>query len=150
MRYVDILNSHYAISDTGEVLNKKTNHVMVATIDKNQPRLTLLINGVPSNTRIKRLVAKYFVPNPNNYQYIAFKDGDTLNCNATNLYWVETYQEERQTFRKKPKPEFPETELRPEFVPEVKDELKRGVCVKTLAFMYGVSTAAIVHIRAMK
>lgn len=34
-------------------------------------------------------VAKAFVPNPNGYKYIRYKDGDTTNCRATNIEWVQ-------------------------------------------------------------
>lgn len=34
-------------------------------------------------------VAKAFVPNPNKYKYIRYKDGDTTNCRASNLEWAQ-------------------------------------------------------------
>lgn len=34
-------------------------------------------------------VAKAFVPNPNKYKYIRYKDGYTENCRASNLEWVQ-------------------------------------------------------------
>lgn len=33
------------------------------------------------------LVAKNFIPNPNNHRYVLFKDGDESNYHADNLYW---------------------------------------------------------------
>jgi len=33
------------------------------------------------------LVAKYFVPNPNNYKYIIFRNGDRYDHRAVNLIW---------------------------------------------------------------
>lgn len=38
------------------------------------------------------LVAKTFLPNPNNYEYIGFLDKDTNNCKVENLFWSETKQ----------------------------------------------------------
>lgn len=37
---------------------------------------------------IHEMVAKAFIPNPNNYKYVRHKDGNTLNNNADNLEWV--------------------------------------------------------------
>lgn len=42
--------------------------------------------------RLHRLVAEYFVPNPNNYPVVDHKDTNKLNNNASNLEWV-TQQE---------------------------------------------------------
>lgn len=35
------------------------------------------------------LVATSFVPNPNNYKNVLFKDKDPNNCKAENLFWSE-------------------------------------------------------------
>lgn len=32
-------------------------------------------------------VAKLFVPNPNNFKWVGFKNGDKSDCRADNLYW---------------------------------------------------------------
>lgn len=37
--------------------------------------------------RVHKLVAKYFIPNPNKYRYINHKDFNKLNNEATNLEW---------------------------------------------------------------
>lgn len=46
-------------------------------------------NGVETEHRVDILVAKAFVPNPNNYANVRHIDGDTLNSSADNLEWVE-------------------------------------------------------------
>jgi len=35
------------------------------------------------------LVATHFIANPNKYQFIHHKDGDSLNCEVENLEWAE-------------------------------------------------------------
>ncbi len=39
---------------------------------------------------VHELVAKAFVPNPNNYPYVEHIDGDRSNNRADNLRWTET------------------------------------------------------------
>jgi HNH endonuclease len=38
---------------------------------------------------VHRLVAEKFIPNPESYEYILFKDGNVKNCNVDNLEWCE-------------------------------------------------------------
>lgn len=33
------------------------------------------------------VVALTFLPNPDNYEFVKFKDGNPNNCSAENLYW---------------------------------------------------------------
>ena len=46
-------------------------------------------NDNPVIKDLAELVANEFVPNPNNYMYVGFIDGDSKNCKAENLQWVE-------------------------------------------------------------
>ncbi len=36
---------------------------------------------------VHRLVAEKFIPNPEGYEHVIFKDGNPKNCNADNLEW---------------------------------------------------------------
>lgn len=36
---------------------------------------------------IHRLVAEKYVPNPEGYEHVIFKDGNPKNCNSDNLEW---------------------------------------------------------------
>ena len=38
--------------------------------------------------RINRLVAECFVPNPNNYNFVTFKNGNVEDCSAANLEYI--------------------------------------------------------------
>lgn len=49
---------------------------------------TLRKEGKKINVKIHKLVALYFVPNPENKPYVDHIDGDKTNNNADNLRWV--------------------------------------------------------------
>lgn len=46
-------------------------------------------NGVEEIEDLATMMATGYLPNPNGYQYVKFKDGDVKNCQAKNLYWSE-------------------------------------------------------------
>lgn len=50
--------------------------------------VTLRIGGRNKQEYIHRLVAKYFIPNPDNKQQVNHIDGDTNNNCVSNLEWV--------------------------------------------------------------
>lgn len=52
----------------------------------------LAVNLHNHTIKIHRLVAKAFVPNPNNYPEVNHIDGNTFNNNADNLEWVTSSQ----------------------------------------------------------
>lgn len=48
---------------------------------------------------IHRLIAEYFIPNPNNYPIINHKDGNKLNNKIDNLEWCTQQHNIREAFR---------------------------------------------------
>ena len=80
----------YEISDYGRLRNKRTG-VMRKTFVLNgrHKAVTLVENGIQTTFVMHRLVAEYFVDNPNDYRYVIFKDGNYENLHYTNLEWVE-------------------------------------------------------------
>ena len=46
-------------------------------------------NDKPVIKDLAELVANEFLPNPNNYPYVGFIDGNSKNCAAENLIWTE-------------------------------------------------------------
>ena len=55
-------------------------------------------NGSSKNYRVHRLVAKYFVSNPNNYEQVNHIDGNKLNNHYTNLEWCTASHNTKHAF----------------------------------------------------
>lgn len=81
-----IINNYYAINTKGEIfsLYKKEPKKLNPYKLKNG-YYAIKIND--KNQLIHRLVAKSFIPNPNNYPVVNHIDGNKLNNNVSNLEW---------------------------------------------------------------
>lgn len=82
---------HLQLYDTGIIVNTKTGRRITGSVRKNGYRRFHLKNkelGIDSTPYVHMLVAKYFVPNPNNYSFVVHLDGDLSNNCADNLQWV--------------------------------------------------------------
>lgn len=69
-----------ARKNDGTILPQKIN-------EKGNPTVTLEKDGNSESFEIKYLVAKTFVPNPDNKPFVIHKDGNKLNNRADNLEW---------------------------------------------------------------
>ena len=92
----------YRISDSGEVWSKdrlcvdsmgrkrfrKGQKINPDIAPNGYYRVTLAKNGKKKQVYLHRLLAKYFIPNPQNLPQINHKDGNKLNCDLENLEWV--------------------------------------------------------------
>lgn len=78
---------YYEVSDTGEIRNVKSGHVLKPYPDKDgYPMVHLVKDGkVSVRRRVHRIVAEAFVPNPNNYPVVMHKDSDKNNVHASNF-----------------------------------------------------------------
>lgn len=85
----------YKISSMGRVMSlhyKKSNKetdVILKPIKERGGYLTVILskNTVHKRFKIHRLVAKSFIPNPNNYPIVNHKDENPQNNNVNNLEW---------------------------------------------------------------
>ena len=88
------LDSHYAVSNMGRVKSKRSNKILATHSDskgKGYEYITLNYDGKKITRQVHRLVAKLFLPNPNNYPCVNHKDENPHNNNADNLEWC-TYK----------------------------------------------------------
>lgn len=45
-------------------------------------------DGKGKRIQVSLYVAKLFIPNPNNYKHVWYKDGNRTNVNAYNIFWA--------------------------------------------------------------
>ena len=76
----------YQICEEGKFLSTK-GKIMKTSFQNNAVKLSFEINSKSSTFRVCTLVATMFIPNPNNYKYVKFKDGNPRNINKNNLEW---------------------------------------------------------------
>lgn len=78
----------YEVSNFGRVRNKTTNHIYKMTNQYGDYFSIILYDGVKKKTtRVHRLVAEAFIPNPNNYSCVNHKDMNKQNNCVENLEW---------------------------------------------------------------
>ena len=88
--FVDIQEfPNYKVNKFGVVVNKTTN-TQLATRKNERGYIVcdLYHNNERKTVRVHIQVAKYFVPNPNNYSEVNHIDGDTSNPIWSNLEWT--------------------------------------------------------------
>src|SRR5450755_3186253 len=81
----------FEINSSGEIRWRTTHILIIHKLSRGKLRVTLNLTNQPKRTsvsfQVHTVVAKYFVPNPNNYKYIVFIDKNVQNVKANNLAW---------------------------------------------------------------
>ena len=91
----------YLVRDDGTIYSEKRNRVLKGTLARNEyPTIYLTQDNKQYNLMVHRLVAEYFVPNPNNYTIVHHKNDNKLDCRAENLEWVTAQKNILETKRK--------------------------------------------------
>lgn len=96
----------YYVSDQGNVYSNKSGAMKKLKPNKRwdgYAGVCLCNNGTQKQIKIHRLVAKAFVPNPENKPCVNHKDGNRQNNCADNLEWA-TYKENIQYYYNVQKP----------------------------------------------
>ena len=88
-------NGRYFISSNGQIKNKY-GKILKPWIRNGYYTIGLMINKKRTNYYVHRLVAEYFLSNPDKQRnFVNHLDGDKLNNNVSNLEWC-TRQENAQ------------------------------------------------------
>ena len=81
--------NNYEVSNYGRIrnaMNKK-----IRKLQKNRRgywKVNLMNNGKSFKRTVSKLIARAFVPNQENLEYVTYKDGNKNNLNAENLRWI--------------------------------------------------------------
>ena len=85
---VDGWEDRYMVSNTGKVYSKIKNCIRKTAYTNDGHEVVMLArNGKQFGTFVHRLVAKAFIPNPDNLPIINHKDENPANNNVNNLEW---------------------------------------------------------------
>ena len=82
----------YEIDEFGILYNTQTNKILKGCVNGNYKIYTLRYKNKSYKMRAHRLVAKYFLPNPENLPVVDHINGNTFDNNVNNLRWV-SYQD---------------------------------------------------------
>ena len=106
---INNLDTPFWIEDTGRIRNEKTKRWLKGKTNKGYQLYSLWFKGKNYTLYAHRLVAEYFIPNPDNLPIVHHLDGNKLNNLYTNLQWVsnkehnETIKELKQNCSQKRK-----------------------------------------------
>ena len=115
-----------------------------------------IING--KDEYVHRLVAKYFVPNPNGYLEVNHIDGNKENNCADNLEWCTRSQNNKHAFQTGLRSysdlsrmaKMPKLKMRKFTDDAIRDIRNSDLTDTELAKKYGVARGAIYNIRQMR
>ena len=94
------LQGEYQVSNLGRVKRiKGVEKLRKITIQKNKHAYVSLSFGNTTKTlKVSRLVAKAFIPNPNNYEEVDHINADKTNNTVSNLDWVTPEENKRRAY----------------------------------------------------
>lgn len=162
---IDGYEGIYCVSNLGRILSVKFGPKNVSTSASASPKIMkqsrsssgyfhvqLYLNGESSTKLVHILVAKAFIPNPENKREVNHLDGNKENNSANNLEWVTRSENQRHAIRMGLRPKSPMIGRRGELCPSSRPVLQydlNGLFVKKwpgrpeAARYYGCSPSSI-------
>lgn len=91
----NIPNSEYKVDKEGNVYNPKGVKIVASKHKRGYMYIKVNIGGTIKTTKVHRLVAMTYIPNPDNLPQVNHIDGDKGNNNVENLEWAENLYNSR-------------------------------------------------------
>lgn len=137
----------YKINSFGTVMSFKrdSNGIKkLSFIDKDgYERVNLRVNNKAKNAPVHRLVAKAFIPNPDNLPQVNHKNGIKLNNVPENLEWCSNLDNQRHAWNS----DLKTVKLTTLQVLEIREALFNGISNTELANKYNVDQSSISNIK---
>jgi hypothetical protein len=92
---INIETTRYWVTEEGIVFRDKIKKVNPDITSKGYYRAHLSINGKVKKQFIHRLVAKSYIPNPNNLPFVNHINGNKTDNRVENLEWTNTTENNR-------------------------------------------------------
>ena len=136
----------YQVSNTGKVRDLKNHIKSVYKNNKGYVCLSLYYNGKTYHPTVHRLVAKAFIPNPNNYGQVNHKDCNKENNSVENLEWCNqryNYNEGMRTFQYSKNEEHYFAKLKNSDIPIIYELYKLGFTRATVAKIFSINPSSL-------
>ena len=116
---------------------------------------TKKIDGKNTLIYIHKIVAELFVPNPNNYKKLVFRDRNRSNCQASNLQWMskeefaDVMRERKNIYYYKPdhKPNPKLTPTKVAMLKKMINDPNRKTRYKIIAKRFGIDIGTLFSIK---
>lgn len=155
-KWIEGYEGHYKISNFGRVFSVKSNiFLSVKRITKDGYNYVALSkDNKPKEMKTHRLVATYFIPNPDNKETVNHIDGNKLNNHVDNLEWCTRHENMQHAYKLGLKKmhrghEHASSKLTPEQIKEIRatyKPYKKGCSALALGKKYGVHNSTILRI----
>jgi hypothetical protein len=147
----DIFDGYSADYDGFIISHKRGNKRLIGQINRyGYPTVTVMVNGLQKNMVVHRLIAKAFIPNPNNLEQVNHKDGNKLNNSVNNLEWVSKSDNVKHAFRiglqKTYSHNSRSTNLTWNQVNVIREAFEKGYSQKSIAAYFNMTGSNINHI----